>query len=113
MDSVMIQRVMLGLLSLALLVPMIPGYPGVACPLRSLTGIPCPFCGTTTAVREASQLDLLTSLKTNPAPLLAVGLALGLLAFRTKKLRVPLAILLALPAFLWIVQLARFSIIDL
>jgi hypothetical protein len=109
LDTMILRRVILGLFSLALILPVVPGYPGITCPLRALTGIPCPFCGTTAAVGEAAHLNLAESLRTNPGPLIAVVVAIVLFALRPAKLRVPLLALIALPATMWVVQLFRFS----
>lgn len=51
--------------------------PGVLCPLRLLTGIPCPFCGSTTVFIEAGHGHWLAALTANPVSFLAV---LGALA---------------------------------
>jgi len=70
------------LLAGAVLLPLLPGPDGVPCPLRSLTGIPCPLCGMTTSVTAAVHFDPLPALAANPAGVLAVVVAVGLLVFR-------------------------------
>ncbi|WP_354640960.1 DUF2752 domain-containing protein [Kitasatospora camelliae] len=40
--------------------------PGVLCPLRLLTGVPCPACGSTTVFIEAGHGNLLAALAANP-----------------------------------------------
>ncbi|MDH6120603.1 hypothetical protein ABH930_003878 [Kitasatospora sp. GAS204A] len=50
--------------------------PGVLCPLRRLTGIPCPACGSTTVFIEAGHGHWLAALTANPVTVVAV---LGLL----------------------------------
>ncbi|WP_083977019.1 DUF2752 domain-containing protein [Kitasatospora azatica] len=50
--------------------------PGVLCPLRRFTGIPCPACGSTTVFIEAGHGHWLGALTANPVTLVAV---LGLL----------------------------------
>jgi hypothetical protein len=44
----------------------IPGRPATLCPLRAITGVPCPFCGGTTAAVHLGRLDLLGALRANP-----------------------------------------------
>ena len=44
----------------------VPGRPATVCPLRALTGVPCPFCGGTTAAVHIGHLDLLGALRANP-----------------------------------------------
>ncbi|MFI9269204.1 DUF2752 domain-containing protein [Kitasatospora sp. NPDC052896] len=50
--------------------------PGVLCPLRRFTGIPCPVCGSTTVFVEAGHGHWLAALTANPVTVVAV---LGLL----------------------------------
>ncbi|MCC9310522.1 DUF2752 domain-containing protein [Kitasatospora sp. RB6PN24] len=50
--------------------------PGVLCPLRRFTGIPCPACGSTTVFIEAGHAHWSAALTANPVTVIAV---LGLL----------------------------------
>jgi Protein of unknown function (DUF2752) len=43
-----------------------PGRPATLCPFRALTGLPCPFCGGTTAAVKLGHFDLLGALRANP-----------------------------------------------
>jgi hypothetical protein len=66
-----------GMIAIAAAWPLLP-HPPQLCPLRSATGIPCPFCGMTRAVVAAVQGDLGASLRYNPAGLLVLALAVVL-----------------------------------
>ena len=100
------------LLAGAALIPLLPGPDGLPCPLRSLTGIPCPLCGMTTSVTAAVHLDPVAAAAANPAGLLAVLVAIGLLVFRGRR-QVTLPMWSAPVALvvmeLW--QLARFGLL--
>lgn len=39
---------------------------GLSCPIRSLTGIPCPGCGMTRAWKAALRLDIITAFRYHP-----------------------------------------------
>lgn len=62
----------------------IPGRPSTLCPLRAMTGIPCPFCGGTTAAVEVGRFDLAGALRVNPvvvftaAVIIAMPVVIGL-----------------------------------
>lgn len=56
--------------------PSLPVHPPLTCPLRSLTGIPCPLCGMTRACVAAVHGHVATSLAFNPAGVLVVLAAL-------------------------------------
>ena len=60
-----------GLVGVAAAWPVLP-HPPIACPLRALTGIPCPLCGMTRACVAAVHGHLGTSLAFNPAGVLVV-----------------------------------------
>ena len=98
------------MLAAAALLPVLPGPDGVPCPLRSLTGIPCPLCGMTTSVTALMRLDPVAALAANPAGVLAVLVAVGLLVMRDRRrVDVPAWALPAGLVFMWIWQLVRFG----
>jgi hypothetical protein len=95
----------------AIVLPIVPGHPGIECPLRRLTGVPCPLCGMTTSAEATVRLHLGRALAANPGGLAAVIVALCLLVLRPARIHVPaVAPMLALPA-LWLFELHRFSLI--
>lgn len=51
--------------------------PGALCPLRRLTGVPCPFCGSTTVFMEAGAGHWGASLAANPVTVVAAVLFLA------------------------------------
>lgn len=56
-----------------------PGAAGVlACPLKELTSVPCPTCGTTRALLALAKGDALSALRLQP--LVTTGVGLGFLA---------------------------------
>lgn len=65
-----------GLVGAAAIWPILPVHPPLACPLRTLTGIPCPFCGMTRACVALVHGHLGTSLSFNPGGIFIVALAL-------------------------------------
>jgi Protein of unknown function (DUF2752) len=99
------------LLGAGALLPALPGHSGVSCPLRELTGIPCPLCGMTTSVEDVLRLHLHAAVAANPAGLLAVVAAIALVAVRPRRLTVPALLPLLLLAGMWVFELHRFSII--
>ncbi|MDQ3877227.1 MAG: DUF2752 domain-containing protein [Actinomycetota bacterium] len=98
-----------GMLAAGVLLPIL-GHPGAACPLRTLTGIPCPLCGASTSVEAAVRGHVVTALKTNPLGVIAVAIAAFAVATRrTYVWRVPLwAVAVALGGA-WLVELVRFK----
>lgn len=99
------------LLAGAALAPFVPAGSGFACPLRAATGIPCPLCGMTTSVSEVVRLDLVDAVAANPAGPALVVFALGMLALRPRRVRLPALLpLVALPA-MWVFELVRFGLL--
>ena len=65
-----------------------PGLPGLGCPLRALTGVPCPTCFLTRATAAALTGDLSGSLQWHLfGPVVAVVLVLwSVVALRQRRL---------------------------
>lgn len=100
------------MLALGVVVPHLPGDPGLPCPLRALTGVPCPFCGLTTSVKALLRGDGHAALAANPFGLLAVAFAIALIARpRWARLRLPVVVVVAGVGASWLFQLHRFHFI--
>jgi len=84
------------------------------CPLRTLTGIPCPLCGSTRGVVAAVHGHLGHALTLNPASLLVLALAAMLalgwaLGWRGDRIRIPVWCIVAVFALLWSYQLYKYA----
>lgn len=99
------------MLGAGVLLPLLPGHPGLACPLRRLTGIPCPLCGMTTSVEDSARLHFHAALAANPGGLLAVAVAIALLVLRPKRLLIPTVLPPLVLAAMWVFELHRFSVL--
>jgi hypothetical protein len=53
------------------------GGQGIPCPLRTLTGVPCPFCGLTTATVAMTHGEWGFAARTSPLAYLAAALVVG------------------------------------
>jgi hypothetical protein len=81
-----------------------------ACPLRTLTGIPCPLCGSTRGVIAAVHGHLGHALALNPASLIVlVFAAMLVLGWRVERVRIPVWGIVAVFAVLWSYQLFKYA----
>jgi Protein of unknown function (DUF2752) len=99
------------LLSAAAVRALLPGGHGIACPLRTLTGVPCPLCGMTTSVTDTVELDLKDAVAANPAGLLLVGLAVAVVAGPARRVAVRSGLVYFALAAMWLWELHRFAVI--
>jgi hypothetical protein len=100
------------LLGAAAVLPLMPDHGGLPCPLRTLTGVPCPLCGMTTSVDATVHGHPLAALAANPAGPFAIAAAVALLVRRKGQwLRVPAVVLLGVALGMWLFELGRFSLI--
>lgn len=87
--------------------------PATVCLLRAVTGVPCPFCGATTAAVQLGSGDLRGALSASPLTVLAGPVVAALPLLGARLARLPgagrLAALLALLAASEVWQLHRFG----
>jgi uncharacterized protein DUF2752 len=84
----------------------------VVCPMRLATGIPCPFCGTTTSVLATMRLRPGEAITANPLGLLLVGAAGYAVLQPPRIVRLPRpAVAGAAIAGLWLLKLRRFGLL--
>jgi hypothetical protein len=85
---------------------------GLTCPLRTLTGVPCPLCGMTTSVTAMSRLRIGEALAANPGGVVAALVAVAVLVFRTRRtVTLPVWLIPAALACMWVFELHRFRIV--
>jgi hypothetical protein len=106
------RRAGISLLVGGLVLAHLPASIGVPCPLRTLTGVPCPFCGVTTAVRATLDGHVGSALNAAPLGLLVVLLAaLAAIGRGPRTLRIPTVVLVALLACEWLFELHRYHVL--
>lgn len=90
----------------------LPNGLGPPCPLRALTGVPCPFCGTTTAIGDAGSGHLRSAVSVAPIGIVVVVIAiLAVLGALPKKLTLNPLVILSILSVEWIFELYRFHAI--
>jgi len=107
-----LQKPALVLLAGGLVLAHLPTGWGLPCPMRSLTGVPCPFCGVTTSVRDALGGHVRAGFKAAPLGLvlIAAGVAIAL-RLGPANIRVLRAVLILVIAAEWCYELYRFHLI--
>jgi hypothetical protein len=98
------------MLAIAAVWPLLPTPDVTTCPLRLVTGIPCPFCGMTRGVVAAVHGDFLGSLVFNPGAVVVLLLGIALLvAWRVRRVAMPVGVVVAWFAVLWAYQLFKYA----
>ncbi len=98
------------MLATAAVLPVASEPAPVLCPLRAITGIPCPFCGMTRGVVEAVHGDVAGSLLMNPGALLVVVAAVLLvLGVVRRRVAFPRWFLFVAVGALWSFQLLKYT----
>lgn len=103
------------------LMTALPATNVILCPLRAITGVPCPFCGMTTGTLALARGDMVGSIAANPAAIVLVVAVLlafvpvsarrALAAIGATVPRPPPWLVWVMLAPLWLWQLARFGLI--
>ena len=73
-DGVATRAALLVGVALLLSVLVLPWRPPTFCLLRGVTGVPCPFCGGTTALVQLGRADLVAALHASPLVVLGAPL---------------------------------------
>lgn len=113
-DATRLRAMGAAMLGIAAVRPMLPVEPGLPCPLRTLTGVPCPLCGMTRGVTAAVHGHLAHSLALNPGGIVAVMLAVALLAgwllgWRVRRLTYATWLVPVVLGAMWAYQLFKYA----
>jgi hypothetical protein len=111
-DLGVVRKLGAAMLVLGATLPHVAHNPGLPCPLRTVTGVPCPFCGLTTSVKAVCTAHWHDAVAANPFGVVAVAVAVVLLLRpRLRWASLPILPLLALAAMSWTWELHRFHLI--
>src|SRR5436305_9813874 len=83
----------------------------LACPLRTLTGVPCPLCGMTTSVDATFHAHLGPALAANPAGVAAVASAVAVQFGRVPAFATRRVVLFPVLVGMWLFELHRFGVV--
>lgn len=98
------------MLGIAAVRPMLPVQVGLPCPLRTLTGVPCPFCGMTRSVTAVVHGDVARSLVLNPFGIVAVAIAIALLlGWRVRRITYATWLVPVVLGAMWSYQLFKYA----
>ena len=98
------------MLAIAAVWPLLPTLDATTCPLRLVTGIPCPFCGMTRGVVAAVHGDFIASLVLNPGAIVILFLGIAVLVtWRVRRVAIPAGVITAGFAVLWSYQLFKYT----
>jgi hypothetical protein len=111
LDATDLRRAGAVMLAAAVVLPVLPARPHLFCPLRTLTGVPCPLCGMSTSVEATVRLQVGHALAANPAGVALVAIAAFLLVKRPASLRVSVRVLAVVVATMWAFELVRFGLL--
>jgi hypothetical protein len=90
----------------------LPSGVGLPCPLRTLTGIPCPFCGMTTSLRGLTAGQLGRSLAAAPLGLpFVLAALLGVVGKLPSRLTLNYWVIATVLGAEWLFELFRFHTI--
>ncbi len=90
----------------------LPAGWGLPCPMRALTGVPCPFCGVTTSVRDTLGGHVRTGFSAAPLGLLLVVAAIAVaLRLGPGTVRILRPLVIAGVVAEWGFELFRFRVI--
>ena len=98
------------MLGVAAVRPLVPFEFVPPCPLRTITGIPCPLCGMTRGVTALVHGDVARAVLLNPGVLLAVlGAIFLLVQWRFRRVIVPYWVVVPIFGALWTWQLYKYA----
>jgi hypothetical protein len=98
------------MLAVAAVRPLVPFEFVPPCPLRTVTGVPCPFCGMTRGVTAAVHGELGRAVFLNPGSVVAIALTvLILLAWRRKRVQIPVWVVALTLGLMWSWQLFKYA----
>lgn len=100
----------IAMFAVAIVLPFLPRAPFLPCPLRTVTGVPCAFCGMTRSVTAAVHGDVVGSLALNPGGLALIAFAVALLVvWRWRSVTIPVWLIVGGFSVLWIYQLFKYT----
>lgn len=109
-DLTQLRRIGAAMLGVAAVRPLVPFEFVPPCPLRTLTGVPCPLCGMTRGVTAAVHLELSKAVFLNPGSIVAVVLAILIIVlWRTKRVKVPVWVFFVVLGLMWSWQLFKYA----
>lgn len=98
------------MLAIAVVMPWLHLPNATVCPLKRMTGVPCPMCGMTRSVTATVRGNLDRAWMMNPAGIIIVVLAVVLIAgWRWRRLTIPAWTIPVVLGLMWSYQLFKYA----